>query len=568
MAADNTSANAKKWLNAPENVVEEMVEGVIAAHAGQLVKLKGYNVLLHRNIDILKQGQVTILSGGGSGHEPAHAGYVGDGMISGAILGGVFASPSIDAVLAAIRAAAGPHGVLLVVKNYTGDRINFGQAALIAQTEGIKVATVIVADDCALPEGKGITGGRGVAGTVLVHKVAGAAARAGLPLEAVAAEATNAAETVKTLGVAMTTCTVPGTAPSDRLDSQTIEIGLGIHGEPGMKQSPLKPCDELVDEMVEVINSRAKLGAGDDVAVLVNNLGGTPTMELYLVARKATLAVAALTGSTPARVYVGSFMTALEMAGVSLSLLKLDPLLAARLDAATSAPAWPTTGGPVAPLAELEPVSAPADAADVSTGGAAGDAAVVDREAVRRVCQALIAAEPKLTEWDQIAGDGDCGITFQRGAEKILSSVDSYPVSSAEATLEAIATDVSASMGGTSGALLEIFFRAARVHLRAEGNAADYRGAFSAGANAIKDVGGADAGYRTMLDALLPAAAALVDGAPLEAAIAAAEEGAESTMKMEGLAGRSNYIRAELLATVPDPGAKAIAIAMRAFAGL
>ena len=227
-----------------------MVRGVTAVHADRLARLAGFHVLLHRDIEVLRENQVTLLSGGGSGHEPAHAGYIGDGMLSGAILGGVFASPSTSSVLAAIRAAAGPKGVLLIVKNYTGDRINFGQAALMAQSEGIAVETVVVADDCALPPGKGITGGRGVAGTVLVHKIAGAAAASGADLAGVAAAARDAAELVKSLGTAMTTCTVPGTAPSNRLDSSTIEIGLGIHGEPGIRQSPWKPAAELAEEMV------------------------------------------------------------------------------------------------------------------------------------------------------------------------------------------------------------------------------------------------------------------------------------------------------------------------------
>lgn len=560
------SKMAKKFINEPSACVEEMVQGIVAAHSDRVVRLEGFHVLLHRQIATVKLSQVVLLSGGGSGHEPAHAGYIGDGMLSGAVLGGVFASPSIASIYAAIRAAAGPSGVLLIVKNYTGDRINFGQAALMARADlGVPVEMVVVADDSALPEGKGITGGRGVAGTVFVHKVAGAAAVAGLPLAEVAAAAREAAEAVRTLGTALTTCTVPGTAPSDRLDAQTMEMGLGIHGEPGMRQMPVAQSGAIAAEMLAVIWSRMGAQKPSKVALMVNNLGGTPTLEMYVMANDAVKFIKETLGVEPVRVLVGPFMTSLEMQGISLSLLNVDdPLLLSRLDAPTTAAAWhaPSTLAPQAlPMVTLPP-SAQADADGAVPSGAVGGSEEVPSALVRAVCTALDEAEPQLTEWDQVAGDGDCGITFQRGAKEVFAKVEGYPLSSGAATFGAVADSISASMGGTSGALLEIFFRAGKVHLLEKPN--DFAGAFVKGSAAIQDIGGASEGMRTMLDALLPASRVLADSGDWKLAVEAAEAGAEATVSMKALAGRSNYISEELLATVPDPGAKAVAIAMRA----
>jgi len=224
----------KKLINRPQDVVEEMVEGMAAAYPG-LRRLPGQTVLIRSDLPDLAQRPVAVISGGGSGHEPAHAGYVGRGMLSAAVAGEVFTSPSPDAVLAALRATSGPRGVLLIVKNYTGDRMNFGLAAEMARAEGIPVEIVFVADDVALADSVEHAGRRGLAGTVLVHKVAGAAAEAGASLAEVAAEAREAATAVRTMGVALSPCTVPAAGqPTFSLGEDEIELGLGTHGEPGV----------------------------------------------------------------------------------------------------------------------------------------------------------------------------------------------------------------------------------------------------------------------------------------------------------------------------------------------
>ena len=352
----------KKLINRPEAVVEEMIEGLVAVHPGLGSGLPGQTVAGPRRRRLTVRGRrVALISGGGSGHEPAHAGYVGRGMLSAAVAGEVFTSPSPDAVLAAIRAVTGAPGALLIVKNYTGDRLNFGLAAEMARADGLRVEMVIVADDVALAASAENAGRRGLAGTIFVHKVAGAAAEAGAGLAEVAAEARAAAESVATMGVALTPCIIPAAGrPGFTLGTDEIELGLGIHGEPGVRRGPLEPADALVDRLLDAIladacanaNARFRLGRGIPVALLVNNLGATPNLELAIVARRAIAGLEAR-GLVLERAIAGTFLSALEMAGVSLSVLRVDDARLARLDAPTDAPAWPRTPMPPRPLSRL-----------------------------------------------------------------------------------------------------------------------------------------------------------------------------------------------------------------------
>src|SRR5690625_307110 len=334
----------KKLINDPDDVLGDMLTGTARTNAAVTVLDGG--VVVRSDVEQWRElGEVALISGGGSGHEPAHVGYVGPGMLTAAVCGDVFSSPSADAVLTAIRAVGGEAGVLLIVKSYTGDRLNFGLAAEIARGEGFSVEMVVVSDDAALSADGAHAGRRGLAGTVLVHKVAGAAAATGLSLADVAGEARRAAADLATMGVALTACTTPsaGEAGID-LDADEIEWGLGIHGEPGVERGSVLPADEIVDRMIATLLADEDIGSGDRVALLVNNLGGTPAMELSIVAGRA-VAVLGERGVDLERVWVGTFLTALEMAGCSLSLLRVDDRTLARLDAATQAPAWPAHQG-------------------------------------------------------------------------------------------------------------------------------------------------------------------------------------------------------------------------------
>lgn len=321
----------KKLINDPKNVVDEAVVGFEAAH-GDLVTVSHDPIYIARK-DAPVAGKVGLVSGGGSGHEPLHGGFVGFGMLDAAVPGPVFTSPTPDPILAATKAVDAGKGVLHIVKNYTGDVLNFETAADLASAEDIEVRTVIVDDDVAVKDSLYTAGRRGVAGTVLVEKIAGAAAERGDDLDAVAAVATKVNAQVRTMGVALTPCVVPHAGePSFVLADDEIEIGIGIHGEPGRERIKLEPADAIVDRLLGPILEDLPFASGDEVLLLVNGMGGTPQVELYIVFKHAA-EVLAEKGITVTRSLVGNFVTSLEMQGVSISVLKLDEELTGLWDA-------------------------------------------------------------------------------------------------------------------------------------------------------------------------------------------------------------------------------------------
>ncbi|MDO9398711.1 MAG: dihydroxyacetone kinase subunit DhaK [Herbiconiux sp.] len=321
----------KKLINDPKNVVQEAVAGFEAAH-GDLVTVSHDPIFIARK-DAPVAGKVGIVSGGGSGHEPLHGGFVGYGMLDAAVPGPVFTSPTPDPILAATKAVDGGAGVLHIVKNYTGDVLNFETAADLASAEDIEVRTVIVDDDVAVKDSLYTAGRRGVAGTVFVEKIAGAAAERGDDLAAVAAVAERVNANVRTMGVALTPSVVPHAGePSFELADDEIEIGIGIHGEPGRARIPLEPADAIVDRLLGPILEDLPFASGDEVALMVNGMGGTPQVELYILFRRAA-EVLAEKGITVTRSLVGNFVTSLEMQGASISVLKLDAELTELYDA-------------------------------------------------------------------------------------------------------------------------------------------------------------------------------------------------------------------------------------------
>jgi dihydroxyacetone kinase-like protein len=321
----------KKLVNDPKNVVDEAVAGFGAAHA-DLVKVSLDPVYIVR-ADAPVAGKVGIVSGGGSGHEPLHGGFVGFGMLDAAVPGAVFTSPTPDPILAATKAVDGGAGVLHIVKNYTGDVLNFETAADLAEADDIEVRTVIVNDDVAVKDSLYTAGRRGVAGTVLVEKIAGAAAERGDDLTAVATVAEKVIGQVRSMGVALTPCVVPHAGePSFTLADDEIEIGIGIHGEPGRERIKLEPADAIVDRILGPILDDIPYVSGDKVLLFVNGMGGTPQVELYIVFRRAA-EVLAERGIEVTRTLVGNFTTSLEMQGMSITVLKLDDELTALWDA-------------------------------------------------------------------------------------------------------------------------------------------------------------------------------------------------------------------------------------------
>lgn len=312
----------KKIINDPNEVVQDMIAGMVLAAPHQLRQVEGTTVLARKDVTLKKK--VALVSGGGSGHEPAHAGYIGKGMLDAAVLGEVFTSPSVDQVYEGIKAVDSGEGVLLIIKNYTGDVLNFEMAAELAEAEGIDIAQVIVNDDVAVEDSSFTTGRRGIAGTVFVHKIAGAKAELGGTLEEVMKVAEKTVKNVRSMGMAISPCTIPAAGePSFTLQESEMEVGIGIHGEPGIERKEIGTADNIASELTEKILDDLDITKNDEVAVMVNGLGATPEMELYIVNKKVQEMLASK-GINVYQTFVGEYMTALEMGGCSVTLLKLD----------------------------------------------------------------------------------------------------------------------------------------------------------------------------------------------------------------------------------------------------
>ena len=537
------------FVNDIGSVISESIDGYLRVAGGGMLSRAidepGVKIVLQQTIDRSKVG---LVSGGGSGHEPAHVGFVGQGMLTAAVCGEIFASPSVDAVLTAIRAVTGPAGCLLIVKNYSGDRLNFGLAAEKARAEGLRVEMVIVADDIAI---QNAPRPRGIAGTLFVHKIAGYAAVRGQDLAAVKAVAERVAGAVQSIGIASTVCNIPGRATHDRLPDGMAELGLGIHGEPGIERIALPSASDAARIMTD------RLGQGPNsapaLAMIINNLGGMPAMEMSLVAN-AILATeigrrtAFVVGPAP-------LMTALDMRGFSISVLPLDADLTESLLAPTSAPSWPGARA-VLPVSAQLLTTKPLGATYVASPNPQA------KRAVEAVCKALIASEAELNLLDAKVGDGDTGTTMAGAARSVLSAIDHLPLNNSAQLCAAVSDRFTKIMGGSSGVLLSILFAATSSKL-AEG--ASWPAALGAGLDRMEYYGGAREGDRTMLDAFRPAVRALENGDGLNGAALAAEAGAAQTAKMPmARAGRSSYLASRDLDGVPDPGAVAVAKAFGA----
>ncbi|MEO0823484.1 MAG: dihydroxyacetone kinase subunit DhaK [Pseudomonadota bacterium] len=531
-----------QFINSRETLVTSALDGTLRLSRGALVRLDGYpdtKVILRAERDPAK---VALVSGGGSGHEPAHAGFVGRGMLTAAVCGEVFASPSMDAVLAGILAVTGEAGCLLIVKNYTGDRLNFGLAAERARALGRKVEMVVVDDDVAIPD---IAQARGVAGTLFVHKIAGALADEGADLATVAAAARKVVGGVVSIGMSLSTCWVPGAPRQDRIPEGRAELGLGIHGEPGVETVAFESARAAVALMVERL--RPHLGTGRH-ALLLNNLGGCTPLEMGVIAEEIALGdLAPMVGPV---IGPAALMTSLDMRGVSLSLLPVDAEAERALATPVDCAAWPGLRS----FAEPVTVALP-EGLQPRRAAPSEDAAM--RALILAACAALEAEEDALNALDARSGDGDTGSTLAGAARGVASTVDTLPLADTAGLLRGLSIELGSRMGGSSGVLLAILFAAAAD---AAGEGADWPAALMRGADRVSEVGGASEGDRTMLDALLPALRALSAGEGLAAAATAARQGADATAAMSrARAGRSAYVSADALTGHADPGAEAVA---------
>ncbi|PRP87499.1 dihydroxyacetone kinase [Planoprotostelium fungivorum] len=543
-------------INSPQDIVPEMIDGLLFTNKN-IQKIKGRNVIIRKDRTSTKDGkEVALISGGGSGHEPSHAGFVGKGMLSAAVLGDVFSSPTPMQVLSAIRAVTGPAGCLLIVKNYTGDRLNFGMAAELARNEGYEVAMVIVGDDCALLDREGQTAGRrGIAGTLFVHKILGALAESGEDLESIRKFGLQLCNDIFSAGFALSGCTLPGSdKPIFQMEEKRIEMGLGIHGESGRENLPLTTSSQHARDLVDII---CQYSSGD-VAIMINNLGSTTNMEMYIFTKHVVQRLIS-------RIYCGAFMTALDMHGVSLSVVPGKTEYLRGLDHPIQVSSWPIALACGEYREDLE-----ADLRDEED-----DTSKIERlrerdettsRGVVRFCEGVIdrmmCKTQHLSDLDALVGDGDLGSNLEKAGRKIRDKLDIMPLSLGLFT-EAIATILADEMGGTSGVLYTAFFLHFSRSLQ-QGHL--WAAAFEAGCGGITDLGGAKEGDRTMMDALLPAVQAIhkareeekQDAEVLKLAADAAQKGADKTKEMQAKKGRSSYLGSRAIGH-PDPGAQAIA---------
>ncbi|AGH82399.1 dihydroxyacetone kinase [Psychromonas sp. CNPT3] len=543
---------SRLFINDKATLVHDAIDGILYSNKhNNLVRLDVDPQIRIVTRNDWHHDKVAIISGGGSGHEPAHVGFIGKGMLTAAVCGDVFASPSVDAVLNAIVHVTGEKGCLVIVKNYTGDRLNFGLACEKAKKMGLNVEMVIVDDDISIPDN---LKPRGIAGTLFVHKVAGNAAEQGASLNVVKKAAQGAIDATASIGLALTSCSLPGEESTQRIAEGKAELGLGIHGEPGIKTIDVTCCRDLVMIMVDKL--KQSFSAPDiKIAVMINNLGGVSPLEMSLICKD--IVESELKNNIELVVGPAPFMTAIDMKGFSISVIELTGDHAQALCAPVEVDAW-VEAIPLRPLNVIKK-----DKVSINFAFEASENAQV-ASIVKTVTLALINAEKELNRLDTLVGDGDTGSTFSAGARQVLAELNAgnLPLNDTGALLNVIGEQLATVMGGSSGVLFSIFFTAAGHHYQQHGDTVQ---ALQAGLQQMMQYGGAKPGDRTMIDAMYPAFIAWKNEG-FEAAIVAAKIGAESTATMvEAKAGRSSYLNSESLKGVKDPGSVAVELVFDAF---
>jgi dihydroxyacetone kinase phosphoprotein-dependent L subunit len=570
----------KRMLNEAVAFHEEMITGYVAAYGRYVRRVPGAAGVMANGAPA--PGRVSVVVGGGSGHYPAFYGLVGQGMASAAAIGNIFTSPSGEECYRVAKAVDGGAGILFTFGNYSGDVMNFGMAETRLRAEGIDARTVLVTDDVLSASPEEADRRRGIAGGFFVFKSAGAAAARGDSLDEVEALARHANARVRTAGIGFAGCTVPGHAePLFTVAPGMMEVGLGIHGEPGVRVAEQAPARELATMLVDTLLAEAPEGAGSEVTVLVNGLGGTKYEEMFVfyhdVAKRLDRA-----GLRPYNPLIGEFITSLDMAGMSLTLFWLDEALQPLLDATAATPAFTSIGPDVAraampgfadgtshlATATAEPALTDEDAVG---GGEAGESA---RRALRRALAAIEAAEAELGRLDAAAGDGDHGAGMVRGLRAAVGAVDDFSGTARRSFTRAGVAFQNAA-GGASGALVGAWLIAIGSELPPEDEAVDASAVALALAQAVatlQRLGQAEPGDKTMIDTLAPFSAALNEAAvsgltiadAWAAALPAAEAGMQSTTAMISRRGRASRL-GERSRGIQDAGATSMYYVLRAF---
>lgn len=567
-------------MNQAQNLILEMCHGFVQAHT-ELELNEKYKVISRKD---RKRDKVSLISGGGSGHEPTHAGFVGNGMLDAAVCGDVFASPSQIQVYQGIKEVANPKGVLMIIKNYSGDMMNFKNGAALAAEDGILVDYVKVADDIAVEDSLYTVGRRGVAGTIFVHKIAGAAAELGFDLPTVKAVAQKAADQVRTLGFAFTSCTVPAKGtPTFTLADDEMEYGVGIHGEPGIRREKLMSADDLAERMVTDILK--DLGDAKEVAILVNGFGATPLQELY-VYNNSVIRVLMEKGITVHRTFVGNYMTSIDMAGASLSILKLDNELTSYLNTPASTPALKVEGE-VAPI-ELLAASIKKEKSNVSFDLETSPefAEIANEEFtlanmhyyIDKMSAVIIENEIPFCELDAHAGDGDFGMSVAKGFKQLKREwAELLEEPTIADFLSSSSMIIMEHCGGASGPIWGSAFRAASKAVEGLDTLTvnDFTHMLQAAVKGIQKTGersfgrGAVVGDKTLIDAFVPCVDAWSKATTFKEGFitgaSAAVTGAELTKEIVAHMGRAGAV-GERSIGYPDAGAHGLGVIFTALA--
>lgn len=570
----------KKIINRPETVVTEMCKGLVLTNP-DLEFVKKYKVIRKKNLD---KNKVSLISGGGSGHEPAHAGFVGKGMLDAAVCGDVFASPSQIQVYQAIKETAGDKGTLLIIKNYSGDMMNFKNVAHLAEEDGIQVDYVKVDDDIAVKDSLYTVGRRGVAGTVLVHKIAGAAAEKGGSLKEVKAAAENAISNVRSIGFALSSCTVPAKGtPTFELKENEMEYGVGIHGEPGIQRENIPSADELAKRMTDALAEELNVTQGEEVTVLVNGFGSTPLQELYLF----NYAVAKVLHEKNIRIYrsfAGNYMTSIDMLGASLTFMKMNAELKELLDQESEAPAFSVKGH--VPEIVLEEEIRECKEEDLTEESYKACAEVRNEKItlenivymVETMSHCIIKNEIPFCELDSHAGDGDFGMSVAKGfrqLKKEWKELTKEHTSSIGEFLQACSMVIMEHCGGASGPIWGSAFRAAgkKADGKTELTIFEFADMMQEAVTGIQKTGeysfgrGAVVGDKTLIDALVPCADTWTACADKKEtfehaftkAAQAAVQGAKDTEAIAARMGRAGTVGDRSIG-YPDAGAYALGV--------
>lgn len=570
----------KKLMNSSDTMVVEMCGGMVLAHP-ELELIEKYKVLKKR---VSNPKKVCLISGGGSGHEPAHAGFIGKGMLDAAVCGDIFASPSQIQVYQAIKETAGEAGALLIVKNYSGDMMNFKNGARLAEEDGIPVEYVKVDDDIAVKDSLYTVGRRGVAGTVFVHKIAGAAAEQGYTLKQVKAAAENAISNIRSIGVAFTSCTVPAKGtPTFRIGENEMEYGVGIHGEPGKSREPMQSADALAERMCKELSEELSLVENDEISILINGFGGTPLQELYLFLNT----VAKMMAERKIKIYrsfAGNYMTSIDMSGVSVSFMKMNDELKELLDEESEAPAFRVKGHVpertyVAHQIQEHPDRKKLEQMQTDPAYAAirGERITTSNMIymVDAMSECIIKNEVPFCELDAHAGDGDFGMSVAKGFLRLKQEWDTVvEKKSIGEFLDACSMIIMEHCGGASGPIWGSAFRVAGkvTNGKEELKAEEFANMLEAAVNGIQKTGeysfgrGAVVGDKTVIDALAPCAEAWRRyGEELslkELFTIGAEEavrGAKETEKLVARMGRAGTVGKRSIG-YPDAGAFALGV--------